>query len=199
MTDRNEMPALLAAAPGAAAGQLHHRQGARQADRDQPQRQDQAGSAGPAAARRRATDQPEPAGLPDTRASRGDQPDAGWSLPSLLALAVAAAGDGAELAGDRAARGARARSASGSTAIWALPSPSARALSQPGRRDQHPPPRALQQPRRGQGRHAAGSRDHRRLPDAGAGRRSARPICWPTGSGGAAAPGQALPVPDYCR
>ncbi len=50
-----------------AVDQLHFGQGARQADRDQPQRHHPPGSAGPAAARRRAADQPEPAGLPATQ------------------------------------------------------------------------------------------------------------------------------------
>ena len=43
---------------------MHLRQGAGEADRYQPQRDHPPGGAGPPAARRRAADQPEPAGLP---------------------------------------------------------------------------------------------------------------------------------------
>src|SRR5207249_3581418 len=52
-----------------AARQLHFAEGSRQADRDQPQRHDQAGGAGAAAARRRAADPAEPAGLPAEEAA----------------------------------------------------------------------------------------------------------------------------------
>ena len=53
-----------------AAVELHIGEGARQADRHQFERDDQAGGAGAAAARRRAADQPEPAGIPATAARR---------------------------------------------------------------------------------------------------------------------------------
>src|SRR5439155_16509196 len=52
-----------------AARQLHFIEGPGQADRDQPQRDDQAGGAGAAAARRRAADPAEPAGLPAEEAA----------------------------------------------------------------------------------------------------------------------------------
>src|SRR5947209_7162243 len=69
-----------------AARQLRHGERAEQADRDQPQRHDQAGGAGAAAARRRAADQPEPASLPAEEAMMR-----ALLAITLLALAPAAA------------------------------------------------------------------------------------------------------------
>ena len=68
---RSDLRLLAGAALAHAAGRLRHGQAAGKADRDQPQRRHPAGSAGPAAARRRAADPAEPAGLPAEPAARG--------------------------------------------------------------------------------------------------------------------------------
>ena len=101
-------------------GQLHFGQGAGQADRDQPQRHHPAGSAGAAAARRRAADQPEPAGLPAARSHEEAGPSRGVAM---LAAPAAAQTPAVE----RRARG-RAPSASATTAISASPAAASAAV-----------------------------------------------------------------------
>src|SRR5439155_4462772 len=66
--------------------ELHFAEGTRQADRDQSQRDDQAGGAGAAPAGRRAADQPEPASLPAKEAAMRR----GLLAAFLLALAPTA-------------------------------------------------------------------------------------------------------------
>ena len=102
--------------------ELRHRPAARQADRDQPQRQDRAGSAGPPAARRRAADPraiPTPSRRKPTggdRASEAVLVLAGWRWRCSRRRAAPAQ----SLAGGRARLGPRARSASATTAISAM-------------------------------------------------------------------------------
>src|SRR5207249_2524827 len=79
------------------ARRLHFGQPAEQADRDQPQRHDSPGGAGPAAARRRAADPAEPRSLPD--ADHSNAADSGEALMrkhwvQLLAMLLIAGGAG---------------------------------------------------------------------------------------------------------
>src|SRR6185369_1643477 len=67
----------------AAAVELHLGQDSGKTDRDQPQRDHQAGGAGAAAARRRAADHPEPPGLPAAAAAT--------AAPEMRTLAFLAA------------------------------------------------------------------------------------------------------------
>src|SRR5262245_46454047 len=75
----------------AAARRLHLGLAARQADRDQFERHHQAGSAGQAAARRRATDPAESRGLPGTAAAEEAVKKLLFAAAALLSLAVPAA------------------------------------------------------------------------------------------------------------
>src|SRR4051812_16397416 len=86
-----------------AAVELHFGQGAGQADRHQPQRDDQAGGAGTAPARRRAADQSEPASVPAT-----DAEEAVMRAIVLAAAFVMAAPAAAQTPAVNAARAAGA-------------------------------------------------------------------------------------------
>ena len=184
---------LLLAALAAPLGGCVIGQGARQADRHQPQCHDPAGSAGAAAARRRESDQPEPAGLPAAAAAMR-----GYCFLFALALArwrpLLAQSPAVDAARAQGRLGERYDGYHGRRRHRPR-----RRFAARSRQSTSSAARSIQQPCREQ---AAPARRTSGLPRAAScwrGSRSARPICSHDGAWRRRAAGAAPPVPDYCR
>ena len=191
MTDMPRTKPLRRRAAGDSAGQLHHGQGARKADRDQPQRRHPPGSAGPAAAGRAAADQPESRGVPDDKADHGLQAGTACSPRRLrIGAAPAAAEPGCHR---RCATGGRGRRAI-RRLPWLRRNPSAEMRRQVG---------AVNLRRRTS---ISGSAPRRRGEVVGmatgcellAGSLPANSTCSTTGPGESGWPGQPVPLPAHC-